>query len=168
MQNAIFDMLMDAGAEFDLKPFGIRAMDSLRLEKTYRLIPRELSIEYAALESGLDRFVHLNKSQFIGRDALVEWQQKGFANQLVMLEVHDVTDADARGNEPIYHNGELVGRCTSGGYGWRVNKCLAIGMVPPALASEGTQVEVDILGTRHPATIIPEPPFDPENERLRA
>ena len=86
---------------------------------------------------------------------------------LVQLEVHDVTHSDARGNEPIYHNGELVGRCTSGNYGWRVGKSLAIGMVPPALSAEGTQVEIEILGDRYPATIIPESPFDPENERLR-
>src|SRR5690606_41243457 len=78
MQNAIFDLLFEAGAEFDLKPFGIRAMDSLRLEKSYRLIPREMSIEYAALESGLDRFVHLNKGGFIGRDAFSAWQARGF------------------------------------------------------------------------------------------
>ena len=167
MQNYIFDLLMKEGAEFELKPFGIRAMDSLRIEKAYRLIPRELSIEYAALESGLDRFVHLNKGSFIGRDALVEWQQKGFKNTLVQLEVHDVTHSDARGNEPIYHNGELVGRCTSGNYGWRVGKSLAIGMVPPALSAEGTKVEVEILGDRYAATIIPESPFDPDNERMR-
>ena len=167
MQNYIFDLLMKEGAQFELKPFGIRAMDSLRIEKAYRLIPRELSIEYAALESGLDRFVHLNKGSFIGRDALVEWQQKGFKNTLVQLEVHDVTHSDARGNEPIYHNGELVGRCTSGNYGWRVGKSLAIGMVPPALSAEGTKVEVEILGDRYAATIIPESPFDPDNERMR-
>ncbi|MGI9415672.1 MAG: GcvT family protein, partial [Hyphomicrobiales bacterium] len=167
MQNYIFDLLMKEGAEFELKPFGIRAMDSLRIEKAYRLIPRELSIEYAALESGLDRFVHLNKGSFIGRDALVEWQQKGFKNTLVQLEVHDVTHSDARGNEPIWHNGDLIGRCTSGNYGWRVGKSLAIGMVPPALAGEGTKVEVEILGDRYAATIIPEAPFDPDNERLR-
>ena len=74
MQNYIFDLLMEAGRELGIKPFGIRAMDALRLEKSYRLIPRELSIEYCALESGLDRFVHPNKGQFIGRDALVEWR----------------------------------------------------------------------------------------------
>ena len=67
MQNTIFDALMKAGSQFDLKPFGIRAMDSMRLEKSYRLIPRELSIEYSALESALDRFVRLNDADFIGR-----------------------------------------------------------------------------------------------------
>jgi dimethylglycine dehydrogenase len=133
MQNVIFDQLMEAGRKFGIRPFGIRAMDALRLEKSYRLIPRELSIEYSALESGLQRFVHLNKGQFIGRDGLVEWQQRGFANRFVTMEVHDVDGADARGSEPIYLNGELVGRCTSGGYGWRLGKSLALGMVRPEL-----------------------------------
>ncbi|MGE3876671.1 MAG: FAD-dependent oxidoreductase, partial [Parvibaculaceae bacterium] len=85
MQATIFDLLMEAGKPLGIKPFGIKAMDSLRLEKSYRLIPRELSIEYAALESGLDRFVHPNKGNFIGRDALVEWQQKGFKNRFVTM-----------------------------------------------------------------------------------
>ncbi len=168
MQNTIFDLLMEAGRDFGLKPFGIRAMDSLRVEKSYRLIPRELSIEYAAYESALDRFVHPNKGQFIGRDALVKWRETGFKNAFVTMEVHDVSDADARGNEPIYLNGDLVGRCTSGNYGWRLGKSLALGMVRPELAAEGSSLEVEILGRRHPATVIPESPFDPENARLRA
>jgi dimethylglycine dehydrogenase len=167
MQNYIFDLLMDAGEPLELKPFGIRAMDSMRVEKSYRLIPRELSIEYAALESGLDRFVHLNKGDFIGRDALTLWQARGFKNAFVTMEVDGVTDADARGNEPLYKDGDLIGRATSGNYGWRVGKSLALGMVRPELAAIGTEVEIDILGTRHGATVIGESPWDPENERLR-
>ena len=168
MQNYLFDRLMEAGREHDLRPFGIRAMDSLRIEKSYRLIPRELSIEYAALESGLHRFVHLNRGSFIGRDALVEWQQRGFSWGFVTLEVHGVTGADARGSEPIYAGGELAGRATSGSYGWRLGKSLALAMVQPDLAAEGTEVEIDILGERRRATVIPESPFDPKNERLRS
>jgi dimethylglycine dehydrogenase len=98
MQNAIFDLVMDAGREFGIKPFGIRAMMSMAVEKSYRMIGRELSIEYAALESGLGRFVHPNKGQFIGRDALVEWQQRGFGWTFSTLEIDGVTDADARGS----------------------------------------------------------------------
>jgi dimethylglycine dehydrogenase len=168
MQNTIFDLVMEAGAEFAIRPFGIRAMDSLRLEKSYRLIPRELSIEYAAFESGLDRFVHLNKGQFIGRDKLVDWQQRGFRNRFVTMEVHDVGNADARGSEPIYRDGALVGRCTSGGYGWRLGKSLALGMVRPDLGELGAEFEIGILGKRHNATVIQESPFDPDNKRLRA
>ena len=76
-------------------------MDSLRLEKSYKLVGRELSIEYAALESGLDRFVDFGKGPFLGRDALVTWTGKGFENKLVTLEVQGVSDADARGSEPV-------------------------------------------------------------------
>jgi len=168
MQNYIFDRLMVAGREFDLKPFGIRAMDSLRLEKSYRLIPRELSIEYAALESGLDRFVRLDNREFLGREALLDWQKRGFRNRLVTMEVYGITDADARGSEPVYRGRELVGRCTSGGYGWRIGKSLALAMVPPELAALGTELEISILGDRRKVTVIPESPFDPKNERLRA
>ncbi len=169
MQNYIFDQIMEAGAEFDIKPFGIRAMDSMRLEKSYRLIPREMSIEYAALESGLDRFVRLDKeSDFIGKQALLEWKQRGFKMAFVTLEVGDIKDADARGSEAIYLNGKLVGRATSGGFGWRTGKSLALGLVEPEQAEIGTELEIEILGDRYPATVIEESPFDPENARLRS
>jgi len=168
MQNYIFDLLMEAGRPYGIKPFGMRAMDTLRLEKSYRLIPRELSIEYAALESGLDRFVHPNKGGFIGRDGLVAWQQRGFQNRFVTLEVQGVTDADARGSEPILLDGRIVGRCTSGGYGWRVGKSLALGMVRPELAEIGSELDIRIYGRDHRAIVVPESPFDPDNLRLRA
>jgi len=167
MQNHVFDKLMEAGADLGLKPFGIRAMDSLRLEKSYRLVGTELSIEYAAYESGLHRFVHPNKGDFIGRDALVAWQQKGFNNAFVTMEVHDVTDADALGNNAIFKDGENIGRATGGGYGFRLEKSLALGMVRPDLAEAGTELEMDILGTRHRVTVIDESPYDPENTKLR-
>jgi dimethylglycine dehydrogenase len=163
MQTYIFDQLMAAGADFQIKPFGIRAMDSLRLEKSYKLVGRELSIEYCALESGLGRFVALKKGDFLGRDALLAWRERGFANQAATLEVHGVRDADARGSEPIYLKGELVGRATSGGYGFRVAKSLALAMLRPDLARVGTELEIAILGERYRATVIPESPFDPEN-----
>jgi dimethylglycine dehydrogenase len=169
MQNYIFDEIMKAGREFDIKPFGIRAMDSMRLEKSYRLIPREMSIEYSALESGLDRFVRLDKPcDFIGKAALQAWQERGFDNHFVTLEVEGVTDADARGSEGIYKDGEIVGRATSGGYGFRIDKSLALGLVRPDLAGAGTELEIEILGQRHLARVIDESPFDPENKALRS
>ena len=166
-QNHIFDKLMDAGKDFGLKPFGIRAMESLRVEKTYKLVGTEMSIEYAAFESGLDRFVHLNKGNFIGRDALVKWQQKGFKNKMVTLEVHDVEDADALGNNPIYSEGKVIGRATGGNYGFRVKKSLAIGMVDPQYAKVGQNLEMDILDKKHKVTVIEDSPYDPNNEKLR-
>ena len=168
MQNAIFDALMDVGASFGIRPFGIRAMDSLRLEKSYKLIGRELSIEYAALESDLQRFVDFDKGPFRGRDALVAWRDKGFTNKLVMLEVQGVTDADARGSEPVMKNGAMIGRTTSGGYGWRVGKSLALAMVNPEFSHPGDEVEVRILGETRRAIVIPDSPYDPANAALRS
>ena len=167
MQNHLFDLLMAAGEDLGIKPFGIRAMEGMRIEKTYRMPGHELSIEYAALESGLDRFVKFDKGDFLGRQALIDWQARGFANQLVMLEVHDVEDADPVGNNPIYHDGALVGRATTGGYGFRLDRSLAIAMVRPELAAVGNELEMDILSRRHRVTIIPESPYDPDNKRLR-
>jgi dimethylglycine dehydrogenase len=168
-QNHIFDALMEAGADLGLAPFGIRAMDSMRLEKSYRLIGTELSIEYAAYESGLDRFVHPDKGDFLGRDALLRWREHGFSNAFVTLEMPDVTDADPLGNNPIYDGGgKLVGRATGGNYGFRLEKSLALAMVRPEFSGLGTELEMDILGTRHRVTVIPESPYDPENLRLRS
>jgi dimethylglycine dehydrogenase len=168
-QNHIFDAIMKAGAEFGIKPFGIRAMDAMRLEKSYRLVGTELSIEYAALESGLQRFVHPNKGDFKGRQKLASWQADGFANTLVTLEVHDTTDADAIGNNPIMTpDGTVIGRATSGGYGFRLDKSLAIAMVHPNLSGVGTQLLIDVLDQRLKATVIDESPYDPDNEKLRA
>ena len=167
MQNYIFDQLFAAGADFGLKPFGIKAMDSMRLEKGYKLIPRELSIEYSAYESGLDRFISTKKPAYLGREALLAAHAAGDKWRLVTMEVHGVTDADARGSEAVYQQGTLVGRTTSGGYGWRTGKSLAIVMVPPALAVMGAKFDIAILGTRYGATIIEDSPFDPANDRLR-
>jgi dimethylglycine dehydrogenase len=168
MQNAIFDALMEAGAPFGIKPFGIRAMDSLRLEKSYKLVGRELSIEYAALESDLQRFVDFDKGPFLGRDPLVTWRDKGFKNKLVTLEVQGVTDADARGSEPVMKSGAMIGRTTSGGYGWRVGKSLALAMVKPEFSNVGDEVDVRILGDTRRAIVIPDSPYDAKNAALRS
>ena len=167
-QNHIFDRLMEVGKEFKLKPFGIRAMDSLRIEKTYKLIGTEMSIEYSPFESSLDRFVHLNKGNFIGRDALVQWQQKGFQNKLVTLEVKEVKDADTLGNNPIYKGDKVIGRATGGNYGFRVQKSLAIGMVQPDYAAVGSKLTMDILGTTYDVEVIQDSPYDPDNNFIRA
>jgi dimethylglycine dehydrogenase len=168
MQNYLFDLLFEAGEDLGLRPFGIRAMDALRLEKSYRLVPRELSIEYAALESGLQRFVKFDKPDFIGKAGLSRWQEEGFRWQFVTAEMHGADGVDARGSEPIYRAGELVGRSTSGGYGWRVEKSLVLGMVAPECATVGTQMEIEVLGQRYALVVIDESPFDPDNARLRS
>ena len=167
-QNHIFDKLMENGKELGLKPFGIRAMNSLRVEKSYKLVGTELSIEYSPYESGLDRFIHPNKSKFIGLESLNKWREKGFQNKLVTMEVHNIIDADVLGNNPIYENGKVVGRATGGDFGFRLNKSIALGMVKPELATTGQKLKIDILGKMHDATILDESPYDPENKLLRA
>ena len=167
-QNQIFDLLFEHGSKLSLKPFGIRAMDSLRIEKSYRLPGRELSIEYAALESGLDRFVAENKGDFYGRNGLAEWKSRGFLYGFATLEVHGVTDADALGNNPIYLDGRVIGRATSGGYGHRIQKSLVLAMINPSNIKIGLKVKIDILGKKFDASIIEESPYDPENEKLKA
>ena len=86
------------------------------------------------------------------------------------MEVHGITDtdSDARGSEPIYANGKLIGRATNGGFGFRVNKSLALGMVRPEFAAVGTELEIKILGKIFKSMVIPESPYDPENNVLRA
>jgi dimethylglycine dehydrogenase len=169
-QVALFDLLMEAGREFGIRPYGIKAMSSLSIEKSYRLVPRELSIEYSAYESGLDRFVHPNKGQFLGRDALVAGREKGLNWNFVTMEIHGITDADSdtRGSEPIYSKGKLAGRATNGGFGWRVNKSLALGMVRPEFATLGTELEIKILDKPFKASVIAESPYDADNLKLRA
>ena len=167
-QNHIFDKLMEEGHDLGLKPYGIRAMNSLRVEKSYKLVGTELSIEYSPYESGLDRFIHPNKGSFIGLEALNKWREKGFDNKLVTLEVHNPKDADVLGNNPIYENGSVIGRATGGDFGFRIGKSLALGMVKPELANVGQKLKIEILGEKYDATILDESPYDPENNLLRA
>jgi len=167
-QNHIFDKLIEFGKDFGLKPYGIRAMNSLRVEKSYKLVGTELSIEYSPYESGLDRFIHPNKGNFIGLEALNKWREKGFENKLITMEVHNVIDADVLGNNPIYDNEKVVGRATGGDFGFRINKSIALGMVKPKLATTGQKLKIDILGKMHDVTILDESPYDPENKLLRA
>ena len=101
-------------------------------------------------------------------DALNKWREKGFDNKLVTLEVHNVTDADVLGNNPIYENGNVVGRATGGDFGFRIGKSIALGMVKPDLAHTGQKLKIDILGKMHEATILDESPYDPDNKLLRA
>jgi dimethylglycine dehydrogenase len=164
MQNALFDTLMQAGKKHGMRPFGIKAMDSLRIEKSYRVIGRELSIEYSAFETGLDRFVRMDKPDFIGKAGLAG---RTSAHRFVTMQVEGITDADARGSEPILRHGTLVGRTTSGGYGWRVGRSLALGMIRPDLVEIGAEFDIIVLGERRRATVVHESPYDLRNERLR-
>ncbi len=167
MQNYIFDLIMKAGEEFNIKPFGIRAMDSLRMEKSYRLIPRELSIEYSALESNLEKFISFDKENFIGKQNLLISLENGVKYSYVTAEVKGVKDADARGSEPIYFNDELVGRATSGGFGWRINKSIVLAMVEKKFSDIGQKLDISILGKKYSIEIIEDSPYDNSNSKLK-
>ena len=166
-QNKIFDKLFENGSDLGLKPFGIRAMDSMRFEKSYRMVGTELSIEYSAFESSMDRFVQTDKENFLGKESLLAWQKKNNQSRLVTLEVDEIKDADVLGNNAVTIEGQLIGRATGGNFGYRVNKSLALAMLDIEKAEVGTRCSIDILGEIHPATVIADSPFDPKNERLR-
>jgi dimethylglycine dehydrogenase len=159
---------MDAGKEFDIRPVGIRAMDGLRIEKSYRYWRSDLTTEYTVLEAGMERFVKPDKGDFTGRAALVEQKKKGLPRNFVTVEVAVKTDCDPWGNEPLYAGGRMIGRSTSGAYAYTLGKSLALAYVDPAHSRPGTKLEIEMLGKNYPAVVIPESPYDPGNARLRA
>jgi dimethylglycine dehydrogenase len=165
----LFDAIFAAGQEFDIGMAGMRAMESLRMEKSYRMWGTDLTRDYTPFESGLDRFVRMSKPDFIGKAALVKQLAAGVPNRFITLEVHDVSDADPLGNEPLFDaDGNLVGRATSGYYGHVLKKSLAIGYVKPEFAAPGTRLGIEILGERKTATVLIDSPYDPENKDLKA
>ena len=162
---AIWDALTAAGA----KPFGMYALDSLRLEKGYRAWKGDLSTDYSLLEGGLDRFTRLDKdADFPGKAALQNEKQQGVKKRFVTLKI-DAGDADAPYMSTLWHGDEVVGETTSGGWGYRVGHSIALGMLRTDLTEPGTVLEVDIYGQRCRAEVMPDQPlWDPKNERLRA
>src|SRR3546814_4844345 len=110
----------------------MRARDSLRIEKGYRYWKVDLTSDYTPFEAGLDRFVHLNKAAFRGREARIRQQQQGVPHRFVTLAC-DVKNADPLGNEPIYQGRKMVGRATSGAYGYTIGKSLAVAYVNPEI-----------------------------------
>jgi dimethylglycine dehydrogenase len=106
--------------------------------------------------------------EFVGKDALVKRHEAGDKWKFVTLEVHGVTDADARGSEAVYKDGKLIGRATHGGFGYRIGKSIALAMVQPGQEGVGNGLQIKILGNLYDASVIEESPFDPSNERLRA
>ncbi|WP_111734827.1 GcvT family protein [Roseovarius amoyensis] len=162
---AIHDAILAAGA----KPFGMYALNSLRIEKGYRAWKGDLSTDYTLLEAGLGRFVKLDKPQdFPGKAALLAERQQGSKKAFVTLLV-DAGEADAPYMSTIWHDGKIVGETTSGAWGYRVNASVALAMVRADLATPDQVLEVEIYGERRKATVQPAGPlWDPGNERLRA
>ncbi|HET6467520.1 MAG TPA: FAD-dependent oxidoreductase [Geminicoccaceae bacterium] len=164
---ALFELLTTAGAAFALRPFGARALNSLRLEKSFGSWAREYRPIYGPAAAGLDRFVAPGKGAFIGRDAALREREAGPERKLVTLVV-DAADADVIGDEPIWHAGRVVGWVTSGGWAHHVRRSVALGYLPAALAAAADEgFEVEILGERRRATLQPVPLFDPAGERMR-
>ena len=166
-QLALYEALVSAGADLGLAHFGARALNSLRLEKSFGNWAREYRPLYTPGEAGLERFVAIAKPDFVGRDAVRRDRASGSARRLVTFVV-DASDADAIGDEPVWHDGEVVGWITSGGYGHCVGKSIALGYVPAALATAGSGFELEILGRRRAALLAREPLLDPQGERMRS
>jgi dimethylglycine dehydrogenase len=161
---AIWDAVTAAGA----KPFGMWALNSLRIEKGYRAWKGDLSTDYSLLEGGLDRFIRFEKPDFPGKAALLAEKQAGVKKRFVTLRV-EAGDCDAPYMSTLWHDGAVVGETTSGAWGYRVGASIALGMLRADLTAPGTEVEVEIYGTRHKAVVQPDAPmWDPENARLRA
>jgi dimethylglycine dehydrogenase len=165
----LFDAIFEAGAEFGIGMAGMRAMESLRLEKSYRMWGSDLTCDYTPYEAGLDRFVRLNKGDFIGKKALEAQLAKGVPNRFVTFEVHDVVDADPLGNEPLFDlQGRIVGRATAGYFGHALQKSLGLGYIRPEFGPPGSKIQIEILGERRQATVLVDSPYDPDNKDLRA
>jgi len=166
-QLAVYDALMEAGAEFGIRDFGMYAMESMRLEKCYRAWKIELDHEYTPLRSGLDRFVNLDKDNFIGKDAIQAELDAGLPDLFVPLILSD-GEMEAIYGCPIRYNDEIVGYTTSGGYGHCLQKSIALGYLRTDLAKAGNKVQVEVFGEWRDAEVGTEPLFDPSNERPRA
>jgi len=163
----VFDALMAAGKPHGIRLFGTYAMNSLRMEKAYRGWGSELTTEIDMIEASMERFLRLDKEDFIGKAPTLNNKQRGPRMKLVYMEV-DNTDSDCVGNEPVYVGDRVVGVTTSGGFGHKTGKSLAFAYVPPEMTAAGTEFEVLVFQERRKARIIPDSIWDPANERLRA
>jgi dimethylglycine dehydrogenase len=166
-QRALYDLLVGAGAGYDLKLFGGRALNAMRLEKSFGTWAREYRPIYGPYEAGLGRFVDLKKDSFVGRAAALEEKESGGKLRLVTFSV-EAGDADASGDEPIWHDDRVIGWVTSGGYGHGVQRSLALGYVPKEYAELAGGFEIEILGERRKATRQAAAVFDPDGSRMRS
>jgi len=162
----LWDTLWEAGLPLGAAAAGYRSIDSLRLEKGYRYWSQDIHSEYHPYEAGLGFAVKLDKGDFIGRAALERAKAEGLSRKLSCLTIEEPS-AVALGGEPILLGSEVLGRVTSGGYGYTVRKSIAYGYLPVERSKPGTRLEVELFGTRFPATVEKEPLYDPKGERVR-
>ncbi|MGH8262097.1 MAG: glycine cleavage T C-terminal barrel domain-containing protein, partial [Steroidobacteraceae bacterium] len=163
----LHDELCDAGSSLTLAHFGGRALSSLRLEKGYGSFNKDFRPDHTPAEAGLDRFVDFTKADFTGRSAVLAERAHGPKRRFVVMEV-EAADAEVVGYESIMKDGKAIGYVTSGAYGHCVDKSIAAGYVPAALAREGERFEIDIFGDIRTAIVRREPLFDPHGLRLRS
>ncbi|PWE57059.1 glycine cleavage system protein T [Metarhizobium album] len=167
-QRYLFDAIMEAGAEFGIRLFGLRALNALRLEKSFGSWSREFRPLYGPLEAGLGRFVALSKdADFIGKQPAVAEKAEGGALRLRTFVV-EARDADVIGDEPIFLNGEVKGWVTSGGYAHASGLSVAIGYVPKEIADEADGWTIELLGEMLPARLQPQALFDANGSRMRS
>ena len=166
--SRVYDSIWAAGIAHQIADFGLYAMDSLRLEKGYRGWKGDLTRDYTPFTASLDRFVVLDKpGGFIGQKALQREAAAGPKERFVPLIV-DAADADAAAVSIVFHGEAVVGLVTSGGFGYRIGKSIALAYVRTDLAVAGTELHIEILGERRRAFVGTEPLYDPDNLRLRA
>ncbi|CAN5899327.1 FAD-dependent oxidoreductase [soil metagenome] len=165
-QARLFDVLAEAGRAYGLRPFGARALDSLRLEKSYGSWATEYRPVYDPYEAGLGMFVKPAKGKFVGRDAAEAVRERGPSRRLVTFVV-DADDADVIGDEPIWHDDEVVGWVTSGGYAHASQASVALGYVPAGLAVADGGFSVEVVGQRRAARRLDECLLDPSGSRMR-
>ena len=167
-QVALFSALWEAGREFDLRPFGSRALLALAREKNFGTWSREYRPIYGPFEAGLGRFVDQSKHEFIGRAAVVAENERGPPRQRVSFVV-EAGDADAIGDEAVWKDDKVVGWVTSGGYCHHVGCSFAMGYVESEALAKGSDGhwEIEIIGERRRARLQPEALFDPRGQRMR-
>jgi dimethylglycine dehydrogenase len=166
-QRALYDLLVAAGRAHDMGLVGARALNAMRLEKSFGTWAREYRPIYGPYEAELGRFVDLGKGDFIGRSAAADAKERGGGVRLVAFSVA-AADADASGDEPIWHDGKVVGAVTSGGYGHSAQASIALGYIPAGLADADRGFEVEIIGERRAARRLHAAAFDPQGVRMRS
>ena len=165
---SLYAAIWAAGAAFDIRDFGLYAMDSLRVDKCYRGWKSDLESGYTPLEASLDRFVDVTKPDFVGKAALAAEHARGAAQRFVPLIFDDDGDAEAPYCAQVFDGETNVGLTTSGVWSHTLNKSVALAYVKADKAIPGTKLQVNVLGTMRTATVHAEPLYDPKNQRLRA
>ena len=166
-QRTLFEALTEAGKPHGMALVGYRAIDALRLEKSYRNIWRDINGEYTAWESGLDRFVTLDKGDFVGREALMRQKEASPPRRLVTVRVDAPHEAEAMGNESLFSDGAMVGRITSANHAHTFGFNIALAYVAAAHSAVGSELRLRILDTQATASVIADSPYDPRAERSR-